>query len=340
MTSPIQPNKTYGVLHTESFFSFLGFAKKVGSDETQKIDVFLDDKLIDTIEANEFIQKIDDIYDVENKAFKYNLPSEHIGKKATISFKNHDSGEELLNSPYTLIDKNHEKFNEAKFLHSLSEPLSEELKNIYKPNSIGFLATKENLEDEEFVEYINQIMNDFPAYKFVALYIDKNLIKEIKNKFGNNSLELIELKDKKDIFANLEVYLSNYERTYQNLLENSIVTLLRQNSNHIIVIGLGLIFNTLSLREKEQKDYIYYRRFFDNLEYLDFEQNDIEKYGNTYHEIYFKKLSEKYNIPIDFSMEESVKKAYVYWNLKLGYNNHQFFRNTIDFGKKFGKLQK
>jgi hypothetical protein len=29
----------------------LGFAKKVGSDEIQKIDVFLDDKLIDTIEA-------------------------------------------------------------------------------------------------------------------------------------------------------------------------------------------------------------------------------------------------------------------------------------------------
>ena len=158
MTSPIQPNKTYGVLHTESFFSFLGFAKKVGSDEIQKIDVFLDDKLIDTIEANEFIQKIDDMYDVESKAFKYNLPSEHIGTKAIISFKNHDSGEELLNSPYTLIDKNNEKFNEAKFLHSLSEPLSEELKNMYKPNSIGFLATKENLEDEEFVEDVRGVL--------------------------------------------------------------------------------------------------------------------------------------------------------------------------------------
>ena len=60
MTRPIQLDKTYGVLHTENYFSFLGFAKKVGSDEIQKIDVFLDDKLIDTIEANEFIQKIDD----------------------------------------------------------------------------------------------------------------------------------------------------------------------------------------------------------------------------------------------------------------------------------------
>ncbi len=91
---------------------------------------------------------------------------QYIGKKAIISFKNHDSGEELLNSPYTLIDKNHEKFNEAKFLHSLSEPLSEELKNMYKPNCIGFLATKENLEDEEFVEYINELMDRFPDVEF------------------------------------------------------------------------------------------------------------------------------------------------------------------------------
>src|SRR5574344_2188656 len=195
MISPIQTGKTYGVLHTESFFSFLGLA--------QKIDVFLDDKLIDTIEANEFIQKIDDMYDVENKAFTYNLPTQYMGKKAIISFKNHDSGEELLNSPYTLIDKNHESFNEAKFMHSLNEPLSEELKNMYKPNCVGFLATKENLEDEEFIEYINELIKDFPEYDFKALYFDKNSVKEIKEKFKNSSFKLIEIKDIKDVFENL-----------------------------------------------------------------------------------------------------------------------------------------
>ena len=166
MTSPIQLDKTYGVLHTENYFLFLGFAKKVGSDETQKIDVFLDDKLIDTIEANEFIQKIDDMYDVENKAFTYNLQIKYIGQKSTISFKIHDSQEDLLNSPYTLIDKTHEKFNEAKFLHSLSEPLSEELRNMYTPNCEGFLATKENLEDEDFMGYIKELMERFPDVEF------------------------------------------------------------------------------------------------------------------------------------------------------------------------------
>ena len=192
MTRPIQLNKTYGVLHTENYFSFLGFAKKVGSDETQKIDVFLDDKLIDTIEANEFIQKIDDMYDVESKAFTYNLPTQYIvGKRAIISFKNHDSGEELLNSPYNLIDKNNEKFNEAKFLHSLSEPLSEELKNMYKPNCVGFLATKENLEDEDFMGYIKELMEKFPDVEFKGFYINSQDIKSSKNTL--NFIEFISI---------------------------------------------------------------------------------------------------------------------------------------------------
>jgi hypothetical protein len=269
--------------------------KSLWCGETQKIDVFLDDKLIDTIEANEFIQKINDMYDVESKAFTYNLPVQYIGKKAIISFKNHDSGEELLNSPYTLIDKNHEKFNEAKFLHSLSEPLSEELKNMYKPNCVGFLATKENLEDEEFIEYINEIIKDFPEYDFKALYFDKNSIKEIKNKFGRNSnLELIELKDIKDIFKNLEVYLSN---EIINLIDTKIIRYLRQLSQEIFPLSLNLYHpKNMNLKTFEMNNISYFNKFFINIEYLGFEQSDITKYGNSFHEIYFKKACEKYGI--------------------------------------------
>lgn len=335
MISPIQAGKTYGVLHTESFFSFLGFAKKVGSDEIQKIDVFLDDKLIDTIEANEFIQKIDDMYDVESKAFTYNLPIQYIGKKAIISFKNHDSGEELLNSPYTLIDKNHEKFNEAKFLHSLSEPLSEELRNMYKPNCVGFLATKENLEDEEFVGYINKIIKDFPEYDFKALYFDKNSIKEIKEKFQHSNLNLIELKSAKDIFENLEIYLSNYQRTFKNVIENSIIQALRNQSNDIFTISLALHQKHVSIEKVQKENIQYYNKFLNNLEYLDFEKNDLIIYGKTFYEIYFKKLSSKYKIDIDFKINDNIPTAQVYYNLKLAKENHDFIKFSIIFLNKF-----
>ncbi|MDD2509168.1 MAG: hypothetical protein PHS78_09065 [Aliarcobacter skirrowii] len=318
MTSPIQPNKTYGVLHTESFFSFLGFAKKVGSDEIQKIDVFLDDKLIDTIEANEFIQKIDDMYDVESKAFTYNLPTQYIGKKAIISFKNHDSGEELLNSPYTLIDKNHEKFNEAKFLHSLSEPLSEELKNMYKPNSIGFLATKENMEDEDFMNYIKELMVRFPEVEFKGFcfdFVDKIKIHQFFNSckkltlsnltsvddlkyisifienqaFKNNTLNSyigLEIVKKLSIFTIIygvsqkTKYISDVMNNYSIVSENKDLFVDKKNQSSNYKNGLEVLIHSLfdDLKFYDEQKSLYELWYFDAVKYAITSKNFRAKY--------------------------------------------------------------
>lgn len=335
MTRPIQLDKTYGVLHTESFFSFLGFAKKVGSDETQKIDIFLDNKLIDTIEANEFIQKIDDMYDVESKAFTYNLPTQYIGKKAIISFKNHDSQEELLNSPYTLIDKNHESFNEAIFLHSLNEPISEELKNMYKPNTIGFLATKDNLEDEEFVEYINEIIKDFPEYDFKALYFDKDSIKEIKNKFQHSNLNLVEIKNIKDIFINLQVLLGNFSK---NKVEISLAQVLILNSYNIACIPLNLHLNKIiTIKQFSESIRNHYHNFFENIELFGYTKKDIEIYGKDLIKILTQNAIDRYNIKIEIDMQSSIRKL-LFITLYIGLKNNDYFKDIINIDKLNTKL--
>jgi hypothetical protein len=273
MTSPIQPNKTYGVLHTESFFSFLGFAKKVGSDEIQKVDVFLDDKLIDTIEANEFIQKIDDMYDVESKAFTYNLPTQYIGKKAIISFKNHDSGEELLNSPYTLIDKTHEKFNEAKFLHSLSEPLSEELKNMYKPNCVGFLATKENLEDEEFVGYIKELIERFPNVEFKGFCFNKKQISKIKNL----DIQIVHIISYTEIIKNISIFITPL---YLNNVNSLLIKLIITNSQ-ILINYYSKEFATKNIdtfNKELESDFMKMRKYGTIYKFLDNEVLNAQNY--------------------------------------------------------------
>ncbi len=335
MTSPIQLGKTYGVLHTESYFSFVGFAKKIGSDETQKIDVFLDNKLIDTIEANEFIQKIDDMYDVENKAFTYNLPTKYMGKKAIISFKNHDSGEELLNSPYTLIDKNHEKFNEAKFLQSLNEPLSEELKNMYKPNCVGFLATKDNLEDEEFVECIKEVIKDFPKYDFKALYFNNCYVKEIKDTFKeNDNLELLQLKEHKDIYTNLEVLISNYTKNKEELI---IVNFIVNNSTEILPIDEGSDRN-MTIKEQSKKIHMHFKEFFENIELFGFTQEDLKEYKSGFSELFYLASAKKYGVTIYFDSNDNVKNQLNYL-LKIGFKNHKFFKDLINLRQKLKKIK-
>lgn len=172
MIVPLKNVKSYGVLHTENYFTFLGFSKKVNSDDIQRIDIFLDDKLIDTITADKTLQKIDDIYDINGFGFTYNLPDIYIGENHIISFKNHETKEDLQNSPYTLIDKTNSKFNEYKFLNSLVSIDTEKIKDIYCPNSIGFLATEENLNDQCFMNFIYNLKTRFPSVKFVGLTYD------------------------------------------------------------------------------------------------------------------------------------------------------------------------
>ena len=62
--------------------------------------------------------------------------------------------------------KDDDRYNEFVFMNSLGQVDEAEIKDMYCPNSIGFLATEENLEDEDFMEYIKKLMERFPDVEF------------------------------------------------------------------------------------------------------------------------------------------------------------------------------
>ena len=212
MIVPLKNAKTYGVLHTENYFSFLGFSKKVSSDEIQKIDVYLDNELIDIIISDKHLQKIEDIYDINGFGFTYNLPEKYIGENHIISFKNHETKEDLQNSPYTLIDKTNSKFNEYKFLNSLVSIDTEEIKDIYCPNTIGFLATEINLNDQCFMDFIYNLKTRFPLVNFVGLEY-KSVDSIISDIHIEQITSLIDLVSKCSIFIS-----NRYENYDQKIL--------------------------------------------------------------------------------------------------------------------------
>ena len=334
MTSPIQPDKTYGVLHTDSYFSFLGFAKKIGSDEAQKIDIYLDDKLIDTIEADKFIQKIDDMYDVENQAFTYNLPTKYMGEKASISFKNHASQDELLNSPYTLIDKNHESFNEAKFIQSLNEPISEELKNMYKPNCVGFLATKENMEDEEFVGYIKELMERFPEVEFKGFYTKLADIQNIKDSL--KFIKFISICDIKDVIQDIEIFIFN---NYKVNLEVQLFSKIRESCKNILALHSNFSipnYKSLTLKEVEKYWEVPLAKFINNFKKLGFEEIDISE-DKSYTKSYSNAIYRKFNLekPIT-DLDQNSYKYFNFKNIEYTLSNKEF--KTFYFNMVLGQL--
>ena len=328
MIVPLKNAKTYGVLHTENYFSFLGFSKKINSDEIQKVDVYLDDELIDTIIADEHLQKIEDIYDIEGFGFTYNLAENYIGGNHVISFKNYETKEDLQNSPYTLIDKTNSKFNEYKFLHSLSQPLSEELKNIYKPNCIGFLAIEENLEDEEFLKYVKELMIRFPNVEFVGFCFNKNI--KICNSI-NKKIKLFEISSINEIILKTEIFIWDLK----GKTDLVVAKYLLEFSNSIFNIFNFKNPYFINLQNKSLKEYdkFYSNRgeiIITNPKKFGFSDDEIMNSNKSYTKLMYESLlnrSSKDNFIID--LEQDALEFLQFKQIELTLQNKQFKEDFI-----------
>jgi len=319
LSNPIKLDKTYGAVHCKNHISFFGFAKKIGNSKTQIVDIYINDKLINSIKANKFIQEIYNIYDLEKYAFSYTLPkNEHIEYGNTISFKNQDTQEELLNSPYTFTLTS----NEYRFLQSLEEPLSKEFQDICNTNIIGFLASKENLNSTLFVKYIQKIMHDFSSFNFKAFYIneeDKNLIKKY---FNINSLEVTQLSHINTLFSNIEIFLANN----LNNMDFSILNYFRSFRINILALGLNIDLDKISIEEFEKQC------SFDDIHF-----NVLNNFGfdisdqTSYYALFYKQAKKKFNINLDFSIKDPMYKASIYLPLLYCMQNKEFTKFFIDY---------
>jgi hypothetical protein len=278
MIIPKRDAKSYGAVHIDYFLTFIGFCKKVSSDEVQSIDVFIDGNKIDTIVCDKTIDKVSQIYDIEGHGFEYDLPEVYFDKRHLLSFRCSDSGEELVNSPISTICKNDEKFNEYMFLNSLSKPIDEEkIKEVYGSNSIGFLATEENLKDKNFVEYIKELMIKLPDVEFKGFCFNdvqkSTLLKINLIRCKPHTIQNIE-----DIRRAVEIFIWNYKTN--DTISNKIVLNIR-NGTILSTIFLEGIKN-LRIKDWEAKpENIIISRIINNLEYFGFTEEESDKAHNS-----------------------------------------------------------
>lgn len=345
----VEKERLYHLVHRYKswLFSFAGImdailktilhAKAITRYEKVKdIDVFIDNQKIDTLACLSLSAQKGRVFNGEVRGILYDVPDAYQGQIEHVVFKDAKSGEILPEAFVSVIRRDDAKYNELSFMKSLEEPIDEEvIKDLYCPNAIGFLATEENLEDEEFVGYIKELMIDFPMYHFKALIFNDQMKADVLNIFENKCMQICVINSVADMIENIEVYVSNNERNRQ---DTEVLYYLRKVSTDVLCMGLYLNQQSVTIEEQEKNNTEYFSKFFDNLEYLGFTKEDKAKYGESFHAIWYKKASETYNVPIDFDPKQSMVKAYLTWNLKLGFNNHEFFKYALDFAKKYARL--
>ncbi|MCK9337529.1 MAG: hypothetical protein M0P43_06845 [Arcobacteraceae bacterium] len=274
MIIPTRDAKSYGAVHIDHYLTFTGFCKKVYSDEIQSIDVLIDGQKIDTITCDKTIDKVSKIYDIDGYGFEYDLPEIYFDRRHILSFRCSDSGEELVNSPISTIARDDEKFNEYKFLHSLSKPIDEDkIKDMYCPNSIGFLATEENLADEEFVGYIKELMVRFPDVEFKGFCLNTKEMNKLKELF-NNSINIKHISTIQELINKTKIFVYPPNLNIPNTIVGHI-------SNFTIYTRLDFSIKD-SIKDYEERFKGYFSVFFNNIEKFGFTQENIIEYDNSF----------------------------------------------------------
>lgn len=330
MIIPKRDAKCYGAVHIDNYLTFTGFCKKVDSDELCDIDVFMDGKKIDTLKADKRIAKVEEIYDIEGHGFLFELEEKYFDKTHTLEFKA-SSGEELVNSKIQTIDKNHPKFNEYRFLHSLSNVDVEKIKDLYCPNSIGFLATEENLNDKDFVEYIKELMERFPDVEFKAFCFNDEEKEFTKNIFIQeiDRVKIIQVKNIYEIAKNIKIFIYSSAR---DIVFRIVYNMISSFTN-IHTVFYNKNFKNILLKEYDKNIKSNYMNTLSNPHLIGINSQFIEQYDGRITEILINFILAKVgNIeetinPLDSVYENRYIKELEYI---LKYDSYIIYKKDLD----------
>ncbi len=232
MSSLQRDTKIYGAVESESYITFTGFCKKIYETTQQSVEVFIDEKKVETLLANEKISHIEDkyeVFDTNGFCFTYKLPKEYIGQKHKLEFKT-QNGEQLLHSPMHTLDKFSPLYNQAMFIESLNQPLKYDFKKEgYTKNALSFIVIEENLSDEAFIEFVLEMCKKHEELSLTLFYFNEHQknqatkqFKQIKNKQFINPSNVEEIIKSSEIYVHnvIEEFRFTINEEYYNKVKN------------------------------------------------------------------------------------------------------------------------
>jgi len=205
----------------------------------------------------------------------------------------------ILNEDYNLkdISDNYlenliEDYKETTFFKTLNNSLDKKrLQETSPKNTIGFLATKDNLQDKNFIAFINILLQEIPEIRFTAFYFDEKQKDITINTFlaDIDNFKFITPKNIYDIIENTSTYIYSFVKGTIIKTEpyHKIYRILNNNKTNIFKLN---IFNEIQ-KENNCLDSI-------KLTYscnLDFEDHIISKVFSTHNNYNFYKFLSSIN---------------------------------------------
>jgi hypothetical protein len=325
MLIPKKNTKIYGIVHSKDYFSFIGFCKNIENNEIQKLDIYINSKLIDTIEANKKIEKVTELYDIGDFSFNYNLKDKYINEECILSFKYHNTELDIENSPLSLKNVTKGNFVKQHFFYTLKSFDKSQIEPSFKQNTIGFLVIKDNMEDTNFLKYIEKLLIIFPNTTFKAFFFldkERDNLKNLLGEFSN--LKYNKIYTINNLVDEIGIYIYNRDSRIDSVrVLNSLLTNYYEN---ILMIAYSNILKEETMsdaveRMKNSKYIIDYQKY-------DFTQEEIIEYNYNYYALLFNKaLNLNSKTKINYKIKEEKRFDLTHISIiKMGLENKNFVK--------------
>ncbi|MBN2816375.1 MAG: motility associated factor glycosyltransferase family protein [Campylobacterales bacterium] len=295
-------------------------------DEVERIDVYCDDKKIDSFTIEAMQPKLGRVFDVDMRGILYDTSDEYQEQLESITFKDAITNKELPQAFVSVIKRDDIKYNELSFMNSLEKPSCDTLiVGSYTPNTIGFLATKENLEDEAFMDYISELQNSFKDAKIIAYIFQNRLDDEVK------AFEKLVVQDVSQL-EHTQVLILNQKNELDRLV------LYKANWNNIFLLSFTGLDMQKSLKELYVEGMVdLYRKHSDVFELT---VEDVEKLNNHIligTVISLKNVEEEEGLEQLFDVNKTPQER-SYKLIDLAFKNQTFIQNIVELRMKLHKM--
>jgi hypothetical protein len=172
-----------------------------------RIDVYIKDEKIDEIISDDG-SMIKNIADIKQLCFNYEPDTKYSEKLGDLRFIYNDLLRNMEVEVY-LPKRSSERYSEYKFENSLNITVDQKLFEIKEQESvIGFLMTKESLEDRGFTDYIKELIHAIPNIQLKVFYL--SFEKEYDEIEG---LEAVKVSSISDIALKADILIVNDKET-------------------------------------------------------------------------------------------------------------------------------
>jgi hypothetical protein len=291
-------------------------------DTEFEIEILIDGKVAKSLHI--------DTKDKEKVNFSMSVPSKFFDNHLhEVTLREKNTGIILMGTPVTRVYLKQDK-NQALFIESLENIDEEKIKDLYCPNAIGFLATEENLADEEFVGYIQTLVEKFPNRVFNMYCLNKEHMKIAKTYF-HKKVSLILIRTVEQLLSTVEIFIYFPTSKSNVLIKDYILA----HSSMIIPLS----FHYKSTLDNKKKLNIS-RDILNNLSFFGFSSSDVKNSDGIHPVMVHNSILQKVEIDFMLSNNSDLYKFIMfdlldYLLLNEKYKNYllDFYKKIVDFAK-------